>query len=222
MPQSVFPLTLTSVFPAFEPPSVVDDPLFTLLFDQSPLYAGVVEWLGDDARYLSVNPATAARLGRSPDGIRGRRARDLGLPTDACAAWAHLAADATRRGGPARAEWETSTERGLECFRTTVVPLPSPSGSAPRFAYLTEDLTRLRALEDRLGGTDAPASALARDVEQPLSHALHVLDVAGDEVETLAAIHPEVELSDASDALRDGIRSARRAHQHLRELLLRA
>ena len=72
MPQTAFPLPLPSILPLFEPPSSVeDDPLFTLLFDQSPLYAGVVEWLGDDARYLSVNPATAARLGRSPAGIRG-------------------------------------------------------------------------------------------------------------------------------------------------------
>jgi hypothetical protein len=221
MPQTALPVVTPPLPPLFDAPPVGDDPLFTLLFDQSPLYAGVVEWLGDDARYLSVNPATAARLGRAPDGIRGRRARDLGLPTDACAAWAHLAASATRRGGPVRADWETRSERGVECFRTTVVPLPTPPGSAPRFAYLTEDLTRVRSLEDRLGGAHAPKGALARDVEQPLAHALNVLDVAGDEVETLAAIHPELELSDTSEVLREGILHARRAHQTLQSLLLR-
>jgi PAS domain-containing protein len=198
----------------------VDDPLFTLLFEQSPLYVGVVEWLGDDARYLAVNPATAARLGRSVDAIRGRRARELGLPTDACAAWAHLFAQAADRSAPVRAEWEATTAEGRKSFRTTVVPLPTPAHAAPRFAYLTEELTRVRALEERLGGSSTSAASLSEDVEQPLAHALHVLDVAGDEVETLAAIHPELELGDAAGALRAGIRTTRRAHQHLREMLL--
>jgi PAS domain-containing protein len=98
--------------------SGVDDPLFTLLFEQSPLYVGVVEWLGDDARYLAVNPATAARLGRPAAAIRGRRARELGLPTDACAAWANLYAQAVARGAPVRAEWEATTEDGRKSFRT--------------------------------------------------------------------------------------------------------
>jgi hypothetical protein len=197
----------------------VDDPLFHLLFTQSPLYVGVLEWLGGDARYLAVNPATAVRLGRPASEIRGRFARELGLPPDGCVAWARLVAEALRRGVPIRAEWEVRTERGLECFRSTVVPVPAPPGAAPRFAYLTEDLTRLRALEQRLAGTESPSDVLAADVEQPLANALHVLDVAGDEVETLAAIHPELDLSDAADALRAGIRNTRRAHQKLRDLL---
>jgi PAS fold len=197
----------------------VDDPLFHLLFNQSPLYVGVMEWLGDDARYLAVNPATASRLGRPVEEIRGRHARDLGLPADASAAWAHLVVEAFRRGGPTRAEWQVRTGRGVESFRSTVVPLPAPAGSPPRFAYLTEDLTRLRALEQRLSGTEAPAKSLDADVEQPLAYALRVLDVAGDEVETLAALHPELELDDAADSLRDGIRNTRRAHQKLRDLL---
>jgi hypothetical protein len=83
---------------------------------------------------------------------------------------------------------------------------------------MTEELTRLRMLEADLGKTEASKS-LAADVEQPLAAALNVLDVAGDEVETLAACHPELELSDAADALRDGIRNTRRAHQKLRDLL---
>jgi len=204
--------------PALAEPGLVD-PLLHLLFTQSPLYVGVMELLGDDVRQLAVNPATASRLGRSADDIRGRMSRELGVPAEACAAWARLASEALRRGAPARAEWQVSTERGTECFRSTVVPLPAPARAAPRFAYLTEELTVLRALERRLAGSEAPTKALAADVEQPLAQALHVLDVAGDEVETLVATHPELELGDAADALRDGIRDTRRAHQKLRDLL---
>lgn len=207
-----------AAFPPLALESNVEDALCTLLFEQTPLGVGVVEWLGDDIRYLAVNPATAARLGRTTEEIRGRRSRELGVPPDAAAQWSLLVAEASGRGGPARAEWEVRTVRGVRSFRTTVMPLPTPQGRPQRFAYLTEELTHLRALEQRLGGPDGPKS-LAADVEQPLAHALHVLDVAGDEVETLAACYPELELSDAADALRDGIRNTRRAHQKLRDLL---
>jgi PAS fold len=198
---------------------ILEDPLFQLLFEQSPLYVGVLEWLGDDARYLAVNPATASRLGRRAEDIRGRRARELGLPEEAAHLWGLLAAETLRRGAATQVEWEAALPSGLSSFRSTLVPLPAPAGSPPRFAYLTEDLTQVRALELRLCGPETPAKALAADVEQPLAHALHVLDVAGDEVQTLVATHPEWELEDVADALRDGIRHTRRAHQKLRELL---
>jgi hypothetical protein len=195
-----------------------EDPFCDLLFNQSPLGIGVVEWLGDDVRYLALNPAAAARLGHSTREIRGRRARDFGVPADAFSQLAVLAAEALQRRGPAQLDWSVNTPvRGVRHFRTTVMPLSSPEGHPPRFAFMTEELTRLRALETRLGAGEAPS--LAADVEQPLAHALHVLDLAGDEVETLAACHPELELSDAADALRDGIRNTRRAHQKLRALL---
>jgi PAS fold len=204
--------------PALAEPGLVD-PLLHLLFTECPLCVGVMELQGDDVRHLAVNPATAARMGLSVEAIRGKTARELGIPAEASAAWARLAALALRRGAPASAEWQVSRERGVASFRSTVVPLPAPPHAAPRFAYLTEELTRVRTLERRLQGTEAPTKALAADVEQPLAHALHVLDVAGDEVETLAATHPELELADAADALRDGIRDTRRAHQKLRDLL---
>jgi hypothetical protein len=195
-----------------------EDPFCDLLFNQTPLGVGVVEWLGDDIRYLALNPASASRLGRATDEIRGRCARDLGVPADACAQWGRLVAEALQRGGPAKLEWAVNTLRGVQSFRTTAIPLPSPAGSPPRFAYMTEELTRLRALEMRLGGPEGTKS-LAADVEQPLAEALRALDIAGSEVETLAACEPELELEDAADALRDGIRNTRRAHHNLRDLL---
>ncbi len=195
-----------------------EDPLYNLLFNQTPLGVGVVEWLGDDLRYLALNPATASRLGCKMSEARGRRGRELGVPADACVQLAGLAEEALRRGGPAVLEWEVNTPRGLRSFRTTATPLPFPVAGPPRFAYMTEELTRVRLLEMRLGGADAPKS-LSADVEQPLSQALHVLGIASDDVETVAACHPEVELEDAAAALRDGIRHAGRAHQKLREML---
>jgi hypothetical protein len=205
-----------AALPLFSAEPDLEDPLCDLLFNQSPLGVGVVEWLGDDIRYLALNPASASRLGRTTSEARGRRARDLGVPAAACVQWAGLAAEALRRAGPAQLEWAITTVRGVQSFRTTVTPLPSPTGSPPRFAYMTEELTRLRALEKSL---PEARQSLAADVEQPLAHALNVLDVAGDEVETVAACHPDLELSDAADALRDGIRNTRRVHQKLRDLL---
>lgn len=214
----LFAAAAEPVPPPFAVEPDFEDPLCDLLFNQSPLGIGVVEWLGDDIRYLALNPAGAARLGRSTREVRGRRARDLGVPADAFSQLGPLAAEALQRRGPAQLDWSVKTlGRGLRHFRTTVTALPSPESSPPRFAYMTEDLTRLRALETRLAGPEVPS--LAADVEQPLAHALHVLDLAGDEVETLAACHPELELSDAADSLRDGIRNTRRAHQKLRDLL---
>ena len=204
--------------PRFTAEPDFEDPLCDLLFNQSPLGVGVVEWLGDDIRYLALNPAGAARLGGTAGDIRGRRARELGVPADAFVQLSRLAAEAQRRKGAAKLEWAVTTAGGPRSFRTTVTPLPTPPGRPPRFAYMTEELTRLRMLEADLGKTEASKS-LAADVEQPLAAALNVLDVAGDEVETLAACHPELELSDAADALRDGIRNTRRAHQKLRDLL---
>ncbi|MGO8970878.1 MAG: PAS domain-containing protein [Myxococcaceae bacterium] len=204
--------------PPFVAEPGVDDPLCDFLFNQSPLGVGVVEWLGDDIRYLAVNPSTAARLGRSVEEIRGRRASELGVPPAAFPALSSLAAEAMQRGAATRRDWEVATLQGLRCFRTTVLPLATPAGRPPRFAYVTEELTRLRELEQRLGGPEGTKS-LATDVEQPLADALGVLDMVGDEVETLVAIHPELELEDAADGLRDARRQTRRAHQNLRHLL---
>jgi len=219
MSQPVLSAAPSVVLPLPDGSPGIDDPLFTLLFDASPLLVGVVEWLGDDARYLAVNPATAGRLGRPAEAIRGRCARELGLPPDASAAWAHLAAEALRRRAPVRAEWSATSERGRLAFRTTVVPLPTPPGGPPRLAYLTEDLSRVRRLEQRVEAADVRSVSLTLDVEEPLARALHVLDVAGDELETLVDIHPDLELGDAAEALRDGLGGTRRAHQRLRDLL---
>lgn len=194
-----------------------EDPLCDLLFNQSPLGIGVVEWLGDEFRYLALNPVSAARLGRPTSEIRGQRARDVGVPADAFPQLGLLAAEALQRPGPSQLEWSTKALHGVRHFRTTATAILSPASSPPRFAYMTEELTRLRALEARIVVPQAPS--LAADVEQPLAHALHALDLAGDEVETLVACHPELELSDAADALRDGILNTRRAHQKLRDLL---
>ena len=105
-----------------------EDPLYNLLFNQSPLGVGVVEWLGDDLRYLAVNPAAASRLGCAMSEARGRRGSELGVPADACAQLARLAEEALRRGGPAQLDWEVKTLQGLRSFRTTATPLPGASG----------------------------------------------------------------------------------------------
>ncbi|HXX31157.1 MAG TPA: PAS domain-containing protein [Myxococcaceae bacterium] len=218
-PSTAVPAAPSPVVPPPEASREVADPLFTLLFDASPLLVGVVEWLGDDARYLAVNPATAGRLGQPVTAIRGRRARELGLPAEACAAWGRLAAEASRRGGAVRAEWGASGERGRHTFRTTVVPLPTPPGRAPRFAYLTEDLTRVRRLEGRLEATDSRSGVLGQDVEEPLGRALHALDVVADELDTVVDLQPDLELGDVAATLRDGIGATRRAHRRLRDLI---
>ncbi len=200
-------------------PPDVDDPICDLLFNHAPLGVGVVEWLGNDMRYLAVNPAAAARLGRSMEEVRGRCASELGVPAAAFPLWSRMAADATQRGLPTRMEWEVDTARGLQCFRSTVQALPTPPGRPLRYAFVTEELTRLRMLEQRLGGPEATTTSLARDVEQPLATALGVLETVGDEVDTMAAIHPELELEDAAHGLRDATRHTRLAHQNLRNLL---
>ena len=195
-----------------------EDPLFSLLFNQSPLGVGVVEWLGDDLRFLAVNEMEASRVGRTAQEIRGWRARDLGAPADVFPQLARLAAEALRRGGPAHLEWSGSWLPEMRHFRTVATPLPSPAGHPPRFAFLSEEVTQLRALEMRLGGPGASTS-LAQDVEQPLAQGLRALGVASDEVETVVACYPELELEDAAQTLREGLRHAERAQRALRQML---
>ncbi|WP_334164206.1 sensor histidine kinase [Phenylobacterium sp.] len=113
--------------------------LLKAMFQAADVMAGVFELLDGDYRYVIANAATAAFYGLSPDGLNGRRGRDLGL-TDA---QVRLRLATLRRcwdtGRTLTREYQFGLPGGRPgWFLGTFSPIP---GSTPRVSFVLIDVT---------------------------------------------------------------------------------
>lgn len=113
--------------------------LLKAMFEAADVMAGVFELLDGDYRYVIANAATAAFYGLPPEGLNGRRGRELGLTE----------AQVGLRLATLRRCWESGRtltreyQFGLPGGRTgwflgTFSPIP---GAAPRVSFVLIDVT---------------------------------------------------------------------------------
>ena len=65
-------------------------------YESGLMLMGVIELDGDDIRWVSENVATAHHLGTTPEAMKHKTAREIGISEEECALWV------ARRNGPAR------------------------------------------------------------------------------------------------------------------------
>jgi len=144
-------------------------------FNTAPFMMGIVEMLPDDLLHLSANAASARFHGTDPEAMRGRRSSELGVPGQVIARWLSQIQEAHRRQAPVQSEYSWAT-RDRNCqVSVTVSELPGPTGQAPRFCYVAEDVTDKKQLEQqflraqRLESIGTLASGIAHDLNNVLA-----------------------------------------------------
>ncbi|WP_165864158.1 HD domain-containing phosphohydrolase [Capsulimonas corticalis] len=116
-------------------------------YDSSAALLGVTELFEDDVRFVSVNDATAAYLGRTADQVSGRLMSELDIPDDIRALWVDRCSASADTGLPVHFEYSRTLEGKTRWLSVTVCPMEGASFHLPRFASVAENITERKRLE---------------------------------------------------------------------------
>lgn len=166
--------------------------LLRSFFDSPGALRGIVEVVGDDILFVSVNAAAARLYGRSPEEVRGKRAAELAVPSEIIQLWLSRYRETQRTKEAVTFEVRRPTARGQAWFLATVCFLGTGPGGHPRFAYVIFDVTGLRRAEDALRAAndqlqeadrrkDEFLAVLSHELRNPLApirNSIHLLDRA--------------------------------------------
>jgi PAS domain S-box-containing protein len=119
-------------------------------FESSPLMMGIVELVGDDIRHLSDNPAAGEFFGVDPKSLTNQFASDLGVPGDRIELWVKQYRKSEQTRQPAKFEYRHAMPDAIRWLSATVTCIVSGESTYSRFAYVVEDITERRRLEDEI------------------------------------------------------------------------
>ena len=119
-------------------------------FDSAPLMMGIVELENDDIRHISDNSATGSFWGCDVSIMKDQLASGLGVPVEIRKIWINHYRDCQMRGVPSQFEYEHKSEGGNKWLSATVTLINNSPTSIPRFAYVIEDITDRKRMEDEL------------------------------------------------------------------------
>ncbi len=130
-------------------------------YDSASMMMGVADVEGDDIRPVSVNAATARFWGTTPEAMRNRLASELGVPREYILKWIQHYRECVRTGGPVRFEHLRQTSGGPRWLSATICHIGGTGEGPARFAYITEDITDRKRVEEQLMGSRDQLRALS-------------------------------------------------------------
>jgi PAS domain S-box-containing protein len=153
-------------------------------YDSAPMMMGIVELVDRDIRHLSDNKAAGEFFDQTPATRFNGLASARGVPSDIIDFWIDRYRESQRLGRPLRFEYAHPNQGGLRWLSATVTPIGIPTFAHPRFAYIVEDISERKLLEDTIR---THAEELESEVER---RALRIseLEQRRMQVEKLAAL----------------------------------
>lgn len=153
-------------------------------FDSAPLMMGMVEIVDDDLRHLSDNVAVGNFFGIDVTELQGRFSREIGVPEKVRQLWVNSYRQAHQLRSPVHFEYEHRQEIQTYWLSATVSYIDSSLAGLPRFAYVVEDITTRKHMEQELRRyTDGLEAEVTRR-----SHRIQELEQRRMQVEKLAAL----------------------------------
>ncbi|MEH2005330.1 hybrid sensor histidine kinase/response regulator [Nostoc sp.] len=119
-------------------------------FNSSPMMMGIAELLDNDIRHISDNPATAKFFGLTPEAMQNRLAPEMGATDKRVSEWIHHYRQAERTQSPVKFEYSDDTPQGQRWVSATVSAIAVSCGSRPQFAYVAEDITERKQIEQKI------------------------------------------------------------------------
>jgi PAS domain S-box-containing protein len=139
--------------------------LLRSFFDSPGMLRGIVELVGHEILFVSVNEAAAWLYGRSPAEVCGKRAAELDVPADIAREWLDRYRQSERTGQPVTFELRRATGNSDAWFSATVSCLgPGPTGHS-RFAYVMFDVTRLKRVQEELRASERLYRAIGDSID---------------------------------------------------------
>jgi PAS domain S-box-containing protein len=176
------------------------------VFTSAPVAIGIRAVRGEDLVHIEDNPRAAALLGSSPDALRGRSERELGVPPDQTERMIARLREARSAGGPASIDLTFADADGsVRVLEGKVIAIDDPDEE--RYAFVAEDVSELRRLQsgliraERLASLGTLSASIGHEIGTSAAVALGQLELS----------MKLVEQGSPSDAVLEGLRDARRA-----------
>jgi PAS domain S-box-containing protein len=153
-------------------------------FDSAPMMMGVVEVTSNDVRHLSDNQATANFYGKPEGGTTGKWCSQLGMPQEVMQTWIKHYQLSLKNHQPISFEYAHPVSQGTRWVAATVTPVFFKDSSLPRCAYIAQDITERKTMEDQVR---SHAEELEKEVERRTTR-IQELEQRRMQVEKLAAL----------------------------------
>lgn len=128
--------------------------LLQKFYYDNPLMMGVVEILPNDIRHLSDNTATGEFFGMSPEEMKGKTAREMGVSEAVIQEWLQAYQRSLETGKAVTFDYHHSLKKHSnedqqkeQWLSATVSPLTNIEGSYPRCSYLVKNITPRKKAE---------------------------------------------------------------------------
>ncbi|QMS91392.1 PAS domain S-box protein [Nostoc edaphicum CCNP1411] len=119
-------------------------------FNSSPMMMGIAELVDNEILHISDNPATAKFFGLTPEEMQNRLARNMGATDKRVSQWIRCYREAEHSQSPVKFEYSYDTPQGETWISATVSTIAVSSGSRPQFAYIAEDITERKQVEQKI------------------------------------------------------------------------
>jgi PAS domain S-box-containing protein len=124
--------------------------LLRTFFDSAPFRMGVVELEEDDVRFVKINAAFAASIGKPVEEIAGRSASEIGFDRETVDVWRRHYQMSVAERRVVQFENRRHINGRWDTLVATVAPIDGCAGSTPRLLFVVEDVTERKQAEEEL------------------------------------------------------------------------
>jgi PAS domain S-box-containing protein len=153
------------------------------IFTSAPVAMGVRAVQEDDLVHIEDNPCAAALLGSTPDALRGKSERELGIAPEETARTLARFREAREARGPVPIELSYTENDGyLRAFAGKAIAIEHPNEE--RYAFIAADVSELRRLQtgliraDRLASLGTLSASIGHEIGTSAAIALGQLEIS--------------------------------------------